>query len=798
MEPRSSKNHGKDHQAEKKKRTYSQNTQAFVFEVARIGQVLAELATQQKNEINLKPVIIIDGPAGAGKSTFTLDLDQRLRELNLGVCLFEQDRFGVFRDIRKANKINPCSDLARDPKTVDKLKEVMRGETALLPEYNTTTGVRIKDKMPLASGDVILYEGVSSLSYVIYENQKLAAQNNNGVNYQEYIAIRIFFTTDTEETLYASRRKRDITERSADLLDYEDNWDDNRRNNWMYTLRGIDNANFVVTRTKDATFEINQIAPIVFLGKEIKTEFNNNLMTEKKNEPENKRDKKFYKQQRNTTIQDNVGWVTDQGKALVTSFEFEKKVKKQQPNLNKNERIRVRDDLFNDMRKSQRIKAQNNLNKREKQYASDTNILPDHKALGMMVDALHREQGKRGKYSQDDINLKSHKYGKQSLDPSIANNPYTELKEKSMFHDKKFNDKKAIAIENTLAATVIDNINLFSSPIAEINAALLKIFKPLHQKVLAKEATVDELKVYEFIIAPFNPQTKSLELGTMPVQVVDANKITNLEVGEWLISAVERDLQPSSKVEPNTDFYTQMRFQIRMMDLICELHPELNITMIPESTLKTFQQLFKKLRIDAAFAQKENNLDKDSMRGRKMIAERKNFTTTSFGTYVNVHDLPLKYRKFIGLRVLPEHNAGKSFLVPVATTLHNQKALEADFPLIGSVSGAMALLLCAYYFAIGNEPKYKEEKLKVYHLVCLSHLIAGGHHSMAECLVVSNLVFDFAKEGCKMQDLTPKLPRFMVDKNTFVEFMKLAAEEPLSIVFPDQTLGSEYISKKVT
>lgn len=238
---------------------YHENTKQFVFAIAEMAKQLIAVPPESK----LIPIIMIDGPAGTGKSTFTADLINRLREIGMTPGPLEQDAFGVYRGVRKKYKINPCSDLARDPQTIVKLKELMETGKTKVPHYDKTTGVRTKDAVELKANQVIVYEGVSSLSAVIFENPAFDAIH------QQAVPIKIFFQPDNEVTLYHSRQKRDVEERGVDLILFDDNWHDYQRNNWLYTMRGITNANFVVTRDRENHFTVVYANPVIYSSKPI-------------------------------------------------------------------------------------------------------------------------------------------------------------------------------------------------------------------------------------------------------------------------------------------------------------------------------------------------------------------------------------------------------------------------------------------------------------------------------------------------------------------------------------------------
>ena len=314
------------HQDEKTSNTshhYHKNILPFVDDIVALIEKIISLSKEQL----IRPVIMIDGLAGTGKSTFSRDLVARCKEKKLNICYFEQDAFGIDRWKRHIAQISSCAEIARDPKTVVKLIELMTTGTTKIPDYNGNTGTRVLDKKTLNAGDIIIYEGVSSLSGVIYENTlfnpTIAQQfnqtaNQEVVDYTNYIPIRIFFNPDSDETVYQSRMKRDMHEKGVKQEDFATNWLIFRRNNWLYTQRGIQNANIIVTR-KGSDFEFHWLNDIVYHNQIIKYKPDTSINMKSTHH--------LYASMRTMMLEENKkSWFGDHYLSLFHAHDFDKSV----------------------------------------------------------------------------------------------------------------------------------------------------------------------------------------------------------------------------------------------------------------------------------------------------------------------------------------------------------------------------------------------------------------------------------------------------------------------------------------
>jgi len=726
---------------------YSPNTKEFVFEIARMAQSLVE----KFKDSEFKPVIMIDGPAGTGKSTFTRDLVARLKELSINLCVFEQDNFGVFRDIRANNKINPCSDLARDPQTVAKLKDLMEGSETRIPSYDTSTGVRVKDAKPLASGDLIVYEGVSSLSAVIYQNSQFDDAHRMAV------PIKIFLRTDNEATLHQSRLKRDVEERSVTPLSFSDSWNDSRRNNWIYTMRGIVNSNFIVTRTKNNEFLITYLRPVTFYQDSERQEVRSLYQPLS---PDIRRSEvlKLQKERHDILMSNMSRWFSTYHDALRCAFEFQKQLQKQlkgqEISIDQKALIKLRDELANyhildngtpESKTSRRSSSE------------DDNSVPSKQTVTKYHGAFYRVQQGKSRAAMDDMAL-------------IQNKKHGKLFQQSLAHDEKFNSKSRIGLENALAAIVIDNLALVKEPIKKVTHHLLDFCLPLIKKNLAGTASQEEKEIIKFMLAPFLPNAPDMELGRMIPGAEE--KISDKGIQEWFLKTLQSDVTPET-------LFTHIRFQIRFAHLISEqgavgvkeAPPLVSEVFMSKDEVEKTKNLYKSLKTPFSF-------DAAKQRGR-MVSQKKqreNLTTT-FGTYVDIHDLPPEFRKFIGLRSLPLHSAGKQYITAIPTTEHNIRSFDHDHPLSSSGSGAVALLMCAAEISgLGGEDLMK------YHLACIVNMIAGGHHTITECLAASQF---YEKLTLKDGTLTSLIPESLRDNSVFAELLRLSRRPEFSSLWED-------------
>ena len=705
---------------------YFDNTKPLIFAIAEMIKKInspeeksaERLDGMESKDTSVCPVILIDGPAGTGKSTFTLHLLHRLKELEITPCFFEQDRFGVDREKRDASLINPCSDLARDPATVDKLLEVMAGNPAFLPEYDRKLGKRYKDRIKLDPGSVVVYEGVSCLSSVIYDNPKFTKP------YQDAAIIKIFFTTDTEATLYKSRLKRDVEERNANPLDFKRQWAGFDRNNHLYTERGKQNANIIITRTATNTFEFTYAKPIVFRNALLESDFFSAHLLR----PDAQR--AYHQdliQQRDTILAFNrKRWFDDHFVVLNAALSCRE--------LNS----KVRKDLMVDF------------------YLTMISNNPD----------LTHDTASYHYYAQDDFALAKSKLLREVLEIKVSLSRddsflYFRKKkgffaEQALLHDARFNSKKHLSVENALAAVVLDNYEAKLSPaVMRVSQSLLKPYVLLVNKCLNAIASAEEEAILDFLIQPFMAESKDMELGKFPAKS-DATATPVKEVALWLVERL-KDSTPSA-------FFTNMRFHIRFMHLITG-GPKDKAPSVYESFMAL--EMISKLKNVRAQVKDSETFGGERRLGRiAMEAKKTTSLTSQFGTFIDIADILPPFRRLISDRTLPLHSAGKKYIYATKDTTHNDNAVCHDIPLIASASGAMTFLMCA-----SEHAELKEGDKRLYHLACLANLIGGGHHSLSECLAVSQLCMDFPDTGIRSL-----IPSSLHAINSFKELIELTDE----------------------
>ncbi|MDI9819073.1 MULTISPECIES: uridine kinase [unclassified Legionella] len=232
--------------------------------VSEIILILNQISHQIKDD-NKAVMIMIDGPAGVGKSTFSSYLYEQLKNHapgGLSTTFLPQDLFGLSRTSRTQLDVHPCSDAARDAELFDKLADLIDRKTIVVPKYDSLTGAREKNVDTIQPADLIVYEGVSSLGF-FYPYMK----------YQDQAVIRIFVQPESDEALKKSRKYRDMTERGGMSEEvFEKNWENSTAHNWIYTYRGRNQANLIVTREaqtsgKTVRFHLSQVRPVEYKGR---------------------------------------------------------------------------------------------------------------------------------------------------------------------------------------------------------------------------------------------------------------------------------------------------------------------------------------------------------------------------------------------------------------------------------------------------------------------------------------------------------------------------------------------------
>lgn len=328
----------------------------------------------------------------------------------------------------------------------------------------------------------------------------------------------------------------------------------------------------------------------------------------------------------------------------------------------------------------------------------------------------------------------------------IYRNHYGKLFESALAHDQRFNEKNKIGIENALAAIVLDNLNECCMPsIVTISKRLLSHLIPLAQKVEDGKASEQETELLDFLLKPFEPNNPEQELGRL---IADKKEeVSKKDLTNWLVKQL-------SSHEPST-FFTHMRFHIRFMHMLMEkVVPD---EIFPRDQKERLQKLYHALKPQSIF-------DKKANRGRLTQESKKNEAlTTTFGTYIDIHDVPMIFRKFIGKRTLPVHSSGKMYIFAIPTTELNKRMLNQDLPMISAGSGAIPFLMCAADYA-----KLGGDDLMKYHLACLANLIGGGHHSLSECISVSQYYIQF-----KGKNIESLIPASLANHPAFAELIKL-------------------------
>jgi uridine kinase len=126
----------------------------------------AELIKKRRDEVK---IVIIAGPSSSGKTTTTIKLEQRLREIGLSLVALNVDNY--FFDL----ELHPRDEYGdydfETPQALDlalineHLIRLLAGEEVLLPQYDFKTGKRFNDVTPMRIGplDIILIDSLHGL-----------------------------------------------------------------------------------------------------------------------------------------------------------------------------------------------------------------------------------------------------------------------------------------------------------------------------------------------------------------------------------------------------------------------------------------------------------------------------------------------------------------------------------------------------------------------------------------------------------------------------------------------------------
>lgn len=87
--------------------------------------------------------------------------------------------------------------------------------------------------------------------------------------------------------------------------------------------------------------------------------------------------------------------------------------------------------------------------------------------------------------------------------------------ESSLSHDTNFNNKAAISAENALASLALKHSEYLMPSIHRVSHVLLNHFTSLVKKVLHSSASDEEIRIMQFFVEPFKPDSPDKELGRM-------------------------------------------------------------------------------------------------------------------------------------------------------------------------------------------------------------------------------------------------------------------------------------------
>lgn len=233
--------------------------------ITEVMNALLAMKTDIKKD-SLALMIMIDGPAGVGKSTFSKDIYEQLKERLSGVLsvtFLPQNLFVVSRSARAQLGINSCSDAARDAILFEKMDQLIERKSIRVPHYNPATGERVKDAGTIEPADVIVTEDVSCLGFYY-----------PALRHKQQVVFRIFIQPENDKLLHDSRIIRDEKERGITQNEFEANWQESVSHNWIFTYRGRTVANLTMTRKEqkssknDVVFTLMQSGAIKYKDKE--------------------------------------------------------------------------------------------------------------------------------------------------------------------------------------------------------------------------------------------------------------------------------------------------------------------------------------------------------------------------------------------------------------------------------------------------------------------------------------------------------------------------------------------------
>ncbi len=460
---------------------YSENTRAIVFDIARMAR--QEVLRRSASGTESIPVIVIDGPAGIGKTTFTCDLLRALSELDVIRQHFDQDRFGMDRAIRNSLKISPCADFSRDYVTPLQLAAMIRGESGKFPLRDKRSGERTivgssaigafgkeevtddharYEMIEAPKGGIIVYEGVSSLSGAMMEHTRFPQE------LRDELVLRVFIKPDEEAVLEASRLKRDVEERGADAAAFRKNWNTFQRNNWLYTMRGLENANIVITRRTDTSFSMQQIAPVCATGDIVSTESAHRTAS------------RLLRQQMLTAKHEQ--WF---------------------------------DEHFREM------SARLSLAPMPIEQTSKDDITTMH--------LTYKESEYRASRTLDDFGLMQ-----------SAKQRARSREKQALMHDERFNDLRRMETETAFASVILSDLEPLMPVVLKVSAHMLEVIGPVLRKFVsdAESLTEKERNLVEFFIEPMRPNSN--ELGRMILEK-DQTVSSDTKIATWLLTSLASD-----------------------------------------------------------------------------------------------------------------------------------------------------------------------------------------------------------------------------------------------------------------
>jgi uridine kinase len=126
----------------------------------------AELIMERRDQVK---IVIIAGPSSSGKTTTTIKLDQRLKEIGMSLVALNVDNYFFDLALHPRDEYGDYdfeTPQALDLKLINEhLVRLVAGEEVLLPRYDFKTGTRANDVTPMRIGpnDVILIDSLHGL-----------------------------------------------------------------------------------------------------------------------------------------------------------------------------------------------------------------------------------------------------------------------------------------------------------------------------------------------------------------------------------------------------------------------------------------------------------------------------------------------------------------------------------------------------------------------------------------------------------------------------------------------------------